>query len=99
MPHINIRLDVDMSGFDALAGIENAAEGIAAGRVIHISDNANVEIGTLRHGMESGKDSVAICFPLPDGRVVLLETSAQLFIAAAQAITAWQKGRRDRGED
>jgi hypothetical protein len=93
MPVLHIRLDVDRTGgFDALKELPDA-------EIIHLSDDAYVEIGTLRHGMVSGKDSVAFCFKLPDGRVAVIETSAELFLAAAGGIGAWQEGRRDRGED
>lgn len=93
MPSLSIILDVDRRGFQALGGMSNARKGIEEGKVIHLGEEAQIEVGTLRHGMESGADSVSICFPLPDGRVVLAETSAKLFITAAQAITAWQDAR------
>lgn len=91
MPVLRIKLDVDRSGFDAIAAVDEAD-------IVHLSNDAHIEIGTLRHGMESGKDSVALCFGLPDGKVVVAETSAALFLAAARTITGWQEGRRDRGE-
>jgi hypothetical protein len=99
MPHLTIKLDVDRRGFDTLGGMPTAAGGIADGRVVHLGNDAEIEVGTLRHGMASGKDSVALCFKLPDGKIVLAETSAELFLATARAISGWQEGRRDRGED
>jgi hypothetical protein len=98
MPHLTITLDVDQRGFDALSGMGTAAAGVAAGKVIHLGNDAQIEVGTLRQGMQSGKDSVALCFTLPDGKVVIAETSAELFLATARAIIAWQEGRRERGE-
>lgn len=99
MTHLVIKLDVDERGFDALSGLGTAAEGVASGKVIHLGEGTKpIEIGTLRAGMQSGKDSVAICFPLPDGKVVVAETSAELFMAAGRAIAAWQEGRHERGE-
>lgn len=95
MPHLTMRLDVDRhGGFEALKDITDTEDE----RIIHLTDGAKLEIGTLRGGMKSGKDSVAICFTLPDGHVVVAETSAELFVAAARGITAWQEGRHDRGE-
>jgi hypothetical protein len=101
MPHISMLLDVDRpgSGFKALMPYGDAASAAVAGKLIHISNDAIVEVGTLRHGMASGKDSVALCFTLPDGKIVLWETSVEIFVVVAQGITAWQEGRRDRGED
>jgi hypothetical protein len=98
MPVLTIKLDVDERGFDALGSMSSAAEGIADGRVIHLGNDAQIEVGTLRAGMASGKDSVMLCFALPDGKIVLAETSAELFLATAAAIGAWQEGRRERGE-
>lgn len=99
MPAINLKLDVDRSGFEALTPYGTAAEATVAGKLIHLSNDAMIEIGTLRQGMSSGKDSVAACFTLPDGKIVLWETSAELFVSIARSITAWQEGRKDRGED
>lgn len=104
MPHLTIILDVDKrGGFPAvdaagLAGTEGH-EAVASGKLIHLGNDARIEVGTLRHGMQSGKDSCAFCFTLPDGRVVVAETSVELFVSTARAITAWQEGRAERGED
>lgn len=92
MPVLKIKLDVDEHPFDAVVGIGGDRE-----RIVHVPD-AVIEVGTLRAGMKSGKDSVMICVPLPDGRVLLAETSAELFVASARGITGWQEGRRERGE-
>lgn len=94
MPAIAIKLDVDECGFDALTGIDGQDDP----RLIHLANEARIEIGTLRAGTAAGKDSVAICIPLPDGKVLIAETTAALFLGAARAITGWQEGRRDRGE-
>lgn len=91
MPSLSILLDVDEVGFRGLSGVP-------ARKVIHLANDAQIEIGTMRAGTAAGRDSVAICIPLPDGRVVITETTAALFLTAAAAITGWQEGRRDRGE-
>ena len=49
---------------------------------------AQIEVGTLRGGMVSGKGSVAPCFELPDGRVVLAGNSVGAF---------HDRGPRDQG--
>lgn len=92
MPVMRIKLDVDEHPFDAVKAIGGDRD-----RIVHTAD-AVIEVGTLRAGMQSGKDSVMICIPLPDGRVLIAETSAELFVAAGRGITAWQEGRRERGE-
>ena len=43
-------------------------------------------IACLADGMESGRPSVAIRIDLPDGRVVIQETSMRLFLAAADGM-------------
>ena len=50
-----------------------------------IIDVHNLEVALLPGGMESGRASVAIRIDLPDGRVVIAQTSQQLFDAAASA--------------
>jgi uncharacterized protein (UPF0371 family) len=55
-------------------------------RIVHIV--APLTVATLAGGMENGATSVALIFDLPDGRKVLAETSALLFVTAARAIEA-----------
>jgi uncharacterized protein (UPF0371 family) len=56
--------------------------------VIHLGEDATIEVGTLDGGMASGKPSVAFCFELPDGRIVVAETSLELLTATASALAA-----------
>lgn len=42
----------------------------------------------LENGMKSGKPSVAFRFDLPDGKIVIAETSMALFLTAADALKA-----------
>lgn len=42
-------------------------------------------IGLLPFGMESGKHSIALKIPLPDGKIVLAETSFILLVQATRA--------------
>jgi hypothetical protein len=85
MPALHLVMDIDENG----SPIDPAS-------VVHTT--LDMTVGTLRAGMQSGKDSVMLVIPLPDGRNVIAETSAELFVAAGRAITAWQEGRRARGE-
>jgi len=56
---------------------------------IHLGNDAEpIQVAMLDHGMASGKPSVTIRVDLPDGRIVLAETSARLFVTAARAIWA-----------
>lgn len=56
-------------------------------------------IGALPGGMASGKASVAVVVRLTDGRLVLAETSLDLFLGAAAALRARYGGNEPRGED
>ena len=57
--------------------------------LVHLGNDAPpLRVGALAGGMASGRTSVAFGFELPDGRVVLAETSLRLFLAAADALRA-----------
>lgn len=81
MPLLTVLLDLNESRFDALAGIADDA-------VVHLAAETRLEVGALPNGMTSGKPSVAFCFPLPDGRVVVAETSLALFLSTADVTRA-----------
>ena len=53
-----------------------------------ILPESDIKVAVLDKGMESGRPSVAIRIDLPDGKVVLAETSARLFCTAAKVIMA-----------
>jgi hypothetical protein len=55
--------------------------------VVHLGNDAlPIQVAALSGGMESDRVSVAIRRDLPDGSVVVAETSAELFISAARLI-------------
>ncbi len=57
--------------------------------VIHLGNNAPpIQVAALPGGMQSGLPSVTIRIDLPDGKVVLAETSLKLFLFAADALRA-----------
>lgn len=56
-------------------------------RLIWLSnDEPPIQIGALEAGMTSGRPSVAIRIDLPDGRIVVAETSLRLFQMANAAL-------------
>lgn len=58
-------------------------------RVIHLANDAPaIQVCTLEGGLASGRPSVAIRIDLPDGRTVIAETTARLFVSAGRAIAA-----------
>ena len=55
------------------------------GATVHHVKDVVIDIALLRGGMASGRHSVSMVIPMPDGSYVLLETTAALFIGAARA--------------
>jgi len=45
-----------------------------------------IQIAALSKGMRSGKPSLSIRFDLPGGKIVVAETSMQLFLSAAELL-------------
>jgi len=80
MPVLRIALDVDDHTDPNLRSIDGHG-------VIHLPD-PDMAFIRVPHGMSSGKDSVFVQVFLPDGRVVMAETSMELFLAAARAFAA-----------
>jgi hypothetical protein len=75
MPVLNIILDGDNCWPDLLEK-----------KVIH--HTGAISVAALPGGMASGKTSVSIRIDLPDGTVLIAETSLQLFASAARAFVA-----------
>jgi len=62
------------------------AEKLGTDALIHLSNDATIHVGVLPAGMASGLPSVALRIDLPDGRILVAETSARLFVNADRAI-------------
>lgn len=88
MPHIDLRLNG-----------EGALFGIPAEQILEADPEQPLMILGLESGMRSGAASVAICFKLPDGHTVFVQTSLALFVSAADALRAkyLQSGRENPG--
>lgn len=68
---------------------DNAWPDLAGKDVIHLSNGAPpLQVAVLDGGMQSGRPSVALRVDLPDGKVVIAETTARLLCTAAKAIMA-----------
>jgi hypothetical protein len=61
-------------------------DGVDVSKIIRVREG--VEIGCLPRGMASGKASVEIICPLPDGKILLLETSLAVLQATVNVFTA-----------
>lgn len=68
---------------------DNAWPDLKDKEIIHLANGARpVQVAVLPGGLRSGRPSVALRLDLPDGRVVVAETTARLFVSAARAISA-----------
>jgi hypothetical protein len=75
-----IKLDLD--GDDAWEDLADRRD-----QIIHLPDEP-IRLAVLDGGMVSGRPSVALRLDLPDGRVVIAETSLALLSASVRAIWA-----------
>lgn len=66
----------------------DVADKIIAGDLVHLGNGNMIEIAMLKNGTVRGKPSLSIRINLPDGKVVLAETTLDLFLAAARAFEA-----------
>ena len=67
---------------------DGALAGELEGREVVRLTEAPITVAGLEGGMQSGKPSVALAIPLPDGKVVLFETSLAVFLSAADGLRA-----------
>jgi hypothetical protein len=77
---------------------------IAAGTLIHVGqEGGEIAISMISNGVKcaSGgtRPSVALRIDLPDGKTVLLETSAAMFLAAADAVRGRLTFLANRGDE
>ena len=63
-------------------------DALGAGRVVHLANGAIIDVGALERGTTGGKPSIALKIDLPDGRVVVAETTLALFLTTADALQA-----------
>lgn len=54
--------------------------------IVAMDTDASLDVTGLQAGMASGKPSVVLRVNLPDGRIILTETSLALFLTAADAL-------------
>lgn len=80
MNHVVIILDIEDAGWSDLRKVE------AEGKLIHLNKATSFAIAGVANGMVSGKPSVMIRVDLPEGKVLLLETSLALILSAADAL-------------
>ncbi len=69
--------------------VETAWPDLDRSKVVHLGNGAPpIGLAVLDMGMASGLPSIMLRLDLPDGTHVLAETSARLFVSAAQMILA-----------
>jgi hypothetical protein len=84
MPVLTVTVDIDSTPWEDLKALSAEGKLISA---MHM-EAGTIRVGGLPRGMESGRTSVAIAVPLPDGTVLLTETSLALFLQAAKILEA-----------
>lgn len=78
-----------MIGMSIILDGDNAWPDLKDKPPIHLGNGAPpLQVAVLKGGMTSGRPSIAIRADLPDGRVLVAETTARLFVSAARAIEA-----------
>lgn len=90
MAHIDVRLDGD-GALSELVGADTAEEVTAmreAGTLIDLSPDGSIILAALEDGMVSGAPAIIMGFKLPDGKVVLAQTSWRLFASAFHALAS-----------
>jgi hypothetical protein len=56
--------------------------------VVHLTEDTPLEVALLQAGMQSGKASVAIRFNLPEGKIVIAESSLAVLGSAIKGFEA-----------
>ncbi len=82
MPVLKITVNCERDPWDDLLPLREQGKLITAMG----TESGAIRVGGLPHGMDSGKTSISIVIPLPDGTMILTETSLALFLAAARAL-------------
>ena len=78
-----LQFHVILNGDGAWPDLEVIA---ALGKLIEYQ--SDISVAVLEGGMESGKPSVSFRFDLPDGRVLIAQTSLRLFLQVADILSA-----------
>ena len=84
MQSLSITINIDEDPWIDLAELSR----VGKVRTAMAHEAGQIRVGGLPRGMESGATAVEILIPLPDGTVVLTETSLKLFLAAADVLRA-----------
>lgn len=66
---------------------DGMADDLRGKEIIQLADEAAIRLGALPGGMKSGRTSVSLIFPLPDGRFVFAQTSLGLLQGAVRGFT------------
>lgn len=75
------RIDVYLNGDNCWSDLSAQRE-----KIIHVNDNGAISLAGLSQGTEAGKPSVALRINLPDGRVVIVETTLALLLTATDVL-------------
>lgn len=77
---------MEMPSIDIVLNMEGQGKHLEGKTIHHVRES--FKIGGLPGGMTSGKPSVMMEIPLPDGTYAVVETSLALLLSAADALKA-----------
>jgi hypothetical protein len=85
-----------MIGMSIILDGDNAWPDLRDKKIVHLANDAPpIQIAVLEGGLVSGRPSIALRIDLPNGKHVVAETTARLFVTAARAIEARYPGLMD----
>jgi hypothetical protein len=82
MPTLSISTDLPVSRWPEID------KALAEGTLIDLTGSSApaLKVGRVPNGTASGKSTVMLQVPLPDGKLVIVETTLALFINAARSL-------------
>jgi hypothetical protein len=83
VPEIRVSIDVERWPTQAIQKLHDEGR---TGDIIYSTEP--LEIGALPGGMQSGRTSIAVFFTLPDGRVVIADTSLRALRTVVETLAA-----------
>lgn len=77
-----VAMSINLNGDNAWPDLKNNPN------LINVPEATPIAVAVLDGGMASGRPSVAFRIDLPDGKIILFQTSARLYCSLAKTIEA-----------
>jgi hypothetical protein len=92
-PNIHVVLDAEQTPLSILEDLyrahpecDTAEKLVKAGHLVHITNDAQIDIGGMPKGTKQGNPTVMFAFKTSDDKGVIVETTMALFLSAADAL-------------